>query len=71
MPTTKNYSFFTLVFLSILTLAASAEEWTSGIQWEKPAVVNPGPVGGPPADAIILFDGKSVFGNGKVLIGLL
>lgn len=67
MPTTKNYSFFTLVFLSILTLAASAEEWTSGIQWEKPAVVDPGPVQGPPADAIILFDGKdmSAFEGGE------
>jgi hypothetical protein len=43
------------------------EEWTSDKKWPEPAVVNPGPVGGPPSDAIVLFDGKDMSaweGNG-------
>ncbi len=32
----------------------------SGITWPEPKVVDPGPVGGPPSDAIILFDGKDM-----------
>jgi hypothetical protein len=35
-------------------------EYKSGIVWPKPKVVDPGPLGGPPADAIVLFDGKSL-----------
>ncbi|HOB73538.1 MAG TPA: DUF1080 domain-containing protein [Phycisphaerae bacterium] len=34
--------------------------WLSGIQWPRPEVVDPGPVGGPPSDAIVLFDGKDL-----------
>ena len=37
-----------------------AEEWVSGIPWPEPKVVDPGPVGGPPSDAIVLFDGKDL-----------
>ena len=40
--------------------AAQAAEWTSGIPWPDPPVVDPGPVGGPPSDAIVLFDGKDL-----------
>ena len=36
------------------------KEWVSGIAWPEPAVVDPGPAGGPPADAIVLFDGKDL-----------
>ena len=36
------------------------EEYQSGIQWAEPKVVNPGPPGGPPSDAIVLFDGKDL-----------
>jgi hypothetical protein len=32
----------------------------SGIEWAEPAVVDPGPVGGPPSDAVVLFDGKDM-----------
>ena len=39
---------------------ASAEEYLSGIEWERPKVVDPGPPGGPPADAVVLFDGKDM-----------
>lgn len=37
-----------------------ADEWKSGILWPEPKVVDPGPVGGPPSDAIVLFDGKDL-----------
>jgi hypothetical protein len=40
--------------------AAYYEEWVSGIVWPEPAVIDPGPVGGPPADAIVLFDGSDM-----------
>ncbi|MEC7697011.1 MAG: family 16 glycoside hydrolase [Planctomycetota bacterium] len=43
------------------------QEWKSGITWKVPQTVSPGPVGGPPEDAIILFDGKdmSAFEGGE------
>ena len=37
-----------------------SREWKSGIPWPEPKVVDPGPVGGPPADAIVLFDSKDL-----------
>jgi hypothetical protein len=40
--------------------AACAAEWKSGINWPEPKVIDPGPVGGPPSDAIVLFDGKDL-----------
>jgi hypothetical protein len=39
---------------------AVAGEWKSGIVWDEPPVVDPGSVGGPPSDAIVLFDGKDL-----------
>jgi hypothetical protein len=44
----------------LLALALNAEEWVSGIVWPEPAVVDPGPVGGLPSDAVVLFDGKDL-----------
>jgi hypothetical protein len=35
-------------------------EYNSGIVWEEPKPIDPGPVGGPPADAVVLFDGKDM-----------
>lgn len=46
--------------LTISSLSLSAAEWKSGIEWPEPAVVDPGPPGGPPSDAIVLFDGKDL-----------
>jgi hypothetical protein len=43
-----------------LALSLSADEWLSGIPWLEPPVVDPGQVGGPPSDAIVLFDGKDL-----------
>jgi hypothetical protein len=41
-------------------LALIAGEYKSGKAWPEPPVVDPGPPGGPPADAIVLFDGKDM-----------
>lgn len=37
-----------------------AGEWVSGIRWKAPAVIDPGPQGGRPSDAIVLFDGTDL-----------
>src|SRR5579884_1373701 len=34
--------------------------YESGIRWEEPKEVRTGPLGTPPADAVVLFDGKSM-----------
>lgn len=44
----------------ILLTAAAVKEYKSGIVWPEPPVVDPGPVGGPPSDAIVLFDGTDL-----------
>ena len=46
--------------VALLALSLHADEWISGIPWPAPPVVNPGPVGGPPSDAVVLFDGKDL-----------
>jgi hypothetical protein len=48
-----------------IALAAAAcrtqsGEFFSGTCWQMPPVVDPGPVGGPPSDAVVLFDGKDL-----------
>lgn len=40
--------------------AAQVKPYESGIVWEEPKKVSPGEQGGPPSDAIVLFDGKSM-----------
>jgi len=40
--------------------AALAPPWESGIKWPRPKVIDPGPPGGPPSDALVLFDGKDL-----------
>lgn len=37
-----------------------AAEYLSGIEWAEPPVVDPGPPGGPPSDAVVLFDGTDL-----------
>jgi len=57
----QRVSTFLIVSTALGTLsAATAREWKSGIVWPEPPVVEPGPVGSPPADAIVLFDGKDL-----------
>jgi hypothetical protein len=48
------------LFFLPLTSCMNAEEYISGKKWEEPKIINPGPPGGPPADAIVLFDGKDL-----------
>jgi hypothetical protein len=44
----------------LLDAAEQRPPWVSGIVWPKPRVVDPGPPGGVPSDAIVLFDGKDL-----------
>jgi len=37
-----------------------ADEYKSGIPWLEPKIITPGNDGGPPSDAIVLFDGKDL-----------
>jgi hypothetical protein len=41
-------------------VAQQSREWKSGIVWPEPKVVDPGAPGGPPSDAVVLFDGKDL-----------
>jgi hypothetical protein len=45
---------------TFVACAAFVEEFKSGIVWPEPRVVDPGTAGGPPSDAIVLFDGKDL-----------
>ena len=49
-----------LAAAALIVAAVEAGEWVSGIPWPEVTVVDPGPVGGPPSDAIVLFDGKDL-----------
>ncbi|MBS0261678.1 MAG: DUF1080 domain-containing protein [Planctomycetes bacterium] len=49
-----------LLGTTIAVRSAFVDEYKSGILWAEPKVVAPGPIGGPPSDAIVLFDGKSL-----------
>ncbi len=49
-----------MLLLGVSTLVCIGDEWISGIKWPEPAVVTPGSDGGPPSDAIVLFDGKDL-----------
>ncbi|HKB00989.1 MAG TPA: DUF1080 domain-containing protein [Gemmataceae bacterium] len=40
--------------------AQDPREFKSGIVWPEPDVVAPGKEGGPPSDAVVLFDGKDL-----------
>jgi hypothetical protein len=61
-----RFQFFVLfiaagiALLGATVLGFFAEEWKSGKVWPEPKVIDPGPPDGPPADAIVLFDGKDL-----------
>ena len=59
--------YFLLCQTIVVAQSAVADEWKSGIKWLMPNVIDPGTVGGPPKDAIVLFDGKdmSAFEGGE------
>jgi len=49
-----------LVLLVTSLAAAQSREYKSGIVWPEPPVIDPGQPGGPPSDAVVLFDGKNM-----------
>jgi hypothetical protein len=49
-----------VAILIVVGTIGVAQEWKSGIIWPEPPVVDPGSPGGPPADAVVLFDGKDL-----------
>jgi len=50
-----------ILILLVLSATLPAQDWRSGIPWEKPVVITPGAKpGDPPSDAIILFDGTDM-----------
>src|SRR5580693_7966460 len=49
-----------LLGTTLVVRGAFVDEYKSGIKWLEPKVIDPGPVGGPPSDAIVLFDGKDL-----------
>jgi hypothetical protein len=57
-------SSLAVLVLGGLGLALAADqpitEYLSGLVWPEPKVVDPGPPGGPPSDALVLFDGKDL-----------
>ncbi len=65
---------FNSMFLAIVACACAgfgalrgvAQEYKSGKHFPEPKVIDPGPIGGPPSDAIVLFDGTdlSAWDNG-------
>lgn len=59
----KRESMLRLLMVCVLVGFAtngSAREYLSGIEWAEPQVVDPGPPGGPPSDAVVLFDGTDM-----------
>jgi hypothetical protein len=45
----------------VMNLAFAQKEYKSGIVWPEPKLVTPGPTAAdPPADAVVLFDGKDL-----------
>lgn len=62
MRKTRQVAGVWLLAMAGLGLAAwkTLDEYKSGIVWPEPAVVQAGDATHPPADAIVLFDGKSL-----------
>jgi hypothetical protein len=50
----------TVLAAACLATVAGAAEYLPNIHWPVPKVVEPGKNGGPPSDAIVLFDGKDM-----------
>jgi hypothetical protein len=57
----KATALFGLILGTTLVVrGAFVDEFKSGINWAEPKVIDPGPMGGTPSDAIVLFDGKDL-----------
>jgi hypothetical protein len=49
-----------VVWMAVLSVSAAnspAAEYLTGIEWQEPKVIDAGKPGGPPSDAVVLFDG--------------
>jgi 3-keto-disaccharide hydrolase len=57
---TRLFVALAALFCTATAVAWQIQEYKSGIVWPEPPVIDPGPPGGPPSDAIVLFDGKSL-----------
>jgi hypothetical protein len=55
-----GFLLFSPLVLVASALGFFAQEWKSGKVWPEPKVIDPGQPGAPPADAIVLFDGKDL-----------
>jgi len=62
LPRVSKWLVLSLVvgFFGSVTAVLWSAEYLSGKVWKEPKVVDPGPVGGPPSDAIVLFDGTDM-----------
>jgi len=49
-----------LLLGGLVVSVVCAVPFESGIVWPEPPIVNPGPLGGPPSDATVLFDGQDL-----------
>jgi hypothetical protein len=58
--TSIRRSFAVAVLILGAGSIAISKEWVSGIIWPEPPIIEPGPSGGPPSDAVVLFDGKDL-----------
>jgi hypothetical protein len=62
-----SYLGAVVLLMASCLAAAPAGEYNSGKKWPEPPVVDPGPVGGPPSDAIVLLgkDGLNAWQGGS------
>lgn len=66
----SGLAVISLAIVTLLVVALSGradQEYKSGKVWPEPKIVDPGPPGGPPADAVVLFGGTdmSAFEGGE------
>ncbi|MGD0384369.1 MAG: DUF1080 domain-containing protein [Thermoguttaceae bacterium] len=56
----STFAVIGVLLVGFLLYAQQLKEYISGIKWPDVKLVDPGTPGGPPSDAIVLFDGKDM-----------